>query len=152
MPSSSPPRGGANHRTDRVRGGEDSVRPRRVKAKRSPRKTRKTRNRRRTMCVFYFVFFVSFVVTLFFLPCPSEVGEYSLHRPCRFRRPAVTRRTWIAALLTLGSLPMTAPADEGMWLLNEPPRDHLKAKYGFELTDAWLRRAQKASVRFNNGG
>jgi hypothetical protein len=64
----------------------------------------------------------------------------------------VTRRTCIAALLTLGTLPMTAPADEGMWLPNEPPRDHLKAKYGFELTDAWLQLAQKASVRFNNGG
>jgi hypothetical protein len=64
----------------------------------------------------------------------------------------VTRRTWIAALVTLGTLPMTTPADEGMWLLNEPPRDHLKAKYGFDLTAAWLERAQKASVRFNSGG
>ena len=28
----------------------------------------------------------------------------------------------------------------------------LKEKYDFDLTDAWLERAQKASVRFNNGG
>ncbi len=43
-------------------------------------------------------------------------------------------------------------ADEGMWLLNDPPREHLKKKYDFELTDEWLTHAQKASVRFNNGG
>jgi hypothetical protein len=49
------------------------------------------------------------------------------------------------------SLPMTARADEGMWLLNDPPRDHLKARYGFDLTDAWLTRAQKSAVRFTNG-
>jgi hypothetical protein len=45
-----------------------------------------------------------------------------------------------------------APADEGMYLFNHPPRDLLKRKYGFDLTDAWLARTQKASVRFNNGG
>src|SRR5580704_9387292 len=49
------------------------------------------------------------------------------------------------------SLQMTARADEGMWLLNDPPRDHLKTKYGFDLTDAWLTRAQKSAVRFTNG-
>src|SRR5688572_6217280 len=47
---------------------------------------------------------------------------------------------------------MNAPADEGMWLVNEPPRELLKSKYGFELTGAWLERAQRASVRFTNGG
>ncbi|MBI1917866.1 MAG: S46 family peptidase [Planctomycetes bacterium] len=39
-----------------------------------------------------------------------------------------------------------------MWLLNDPPRQLLKKKYDFDLTDAWLEHAQKASVRFNNGG
>jgi hypothetical protein len=47
---------------------------------------------------------------------------------------------------------MTVQADEGMWLLNAPPRKLLKEKYDFELTDDWLQRAQQASVRFNNGG
>lgn len=42
--------------------------------------------------------------------------------------------------------------DEGMWLLNDPPRELLKKKYDFDITDAWLERVQKASVRFNNGG
>jgi hypothetical protein len=44
------------------------------------------------------------------------------------------------------------PADEGMWLFNQPPRQLLKDRYGFELTDAWLQRVQRASIRFNNGG
>jgi hypothetical protein len=47
---------------------------------------------------------------------------------------------------------MTAVADEGMWLITNPPRELLKQKYQFELTDAWLERVQNASVRFNSGG
>ena len=58
---------------------------------------------------------------------------------------------WVL-LITLGSLPMTARSDEGMWLLNEPPRELLKTKYDFDLTDAWLEHARLASIRFNNGG
>ena len=43
-------------------------------------------------------------------------------------------------------------ADEGMWLYNESPKDKIKAKYGFELTPAWLDHVRLSSVRFNNGG
>src|SRR5260370_20065860 len=43
-------------------------------------------------------------------------------------------------------------ADEGMWLLNQPPRQLFKEKYHFEPSDAWLEHLQKASVRFNSGG
>jgi hypothetical protein len=45
-----------------------------------------------------------------------------------------------------------AAADEGMWLYNEPPKDRIKAKYGFELTPEWLDHIRQSSVRFNNGG
>ncbi|PTX95653.1 S46 family peptidase [Opitutus sp. ER46] len=45
-----------------------------------------------------------------------------------------------------------ARADEGMWLYSAPPREAIKAKYGFELTDAWLDHLMKSSVRFNSGG
>ena len=58
----------------------------------------------------------------------------------------------LLAILLLGGSAMTARSDEGMWLLNDPPREQLKQKYGFELTDAWLRRAMLASVRLNSGG
>ncbi len=55
--------------------------------------------------------------------------------------------TMITALLT-----GNAHADEGMWLYSAPPRAAIKAKYGFDVTDAWLERLMKASVRFNSGG
>ncbi len=42
--------------------------------------------------------------------------------------------------------------DEGMWLYNAPPKDKIKAKYGFELTQQWLDHVRLSSVRFNNGG
>jgi hypothetical protein len=45
-----------------------------------------------------------------------------------------------------------ARADEGMWLYSAPPRDQIKKKYGFDVTDAWLEHLMKASVRFNSGG
>src|SRR5437763_3636889 len=47
---------------------------------------------------------------------------------------------------------MEAPADEGMWLFNNPPRKLLKERYNFDATDAWLEHVQKSSVRFNSGG
>jgi Peptidase S46 len=45
-----------------------------------------------------------------------------------------------------------ALADEGMWLYNAPPKDKIKAKYGFQLTQQWLDHVRLSSVRFNNGG
>jgi hypothetical protein len=45
-----------------------------------------------------------------------------------------------------------ATADEGMWLYNAAPKDRIKAKYGFQLTQQWLDHVRLSSVRFNNGG
>jgi Peptidase S46 len=45
-----------------------------------------------------------------------------------------------------------ARADEGLWLFNLPPTAKIKAKYGFELTTAWLDHVRLSSVRFDNGG
>jgi len=45
-----------------------------------------------------------------------------------------------------------ALADEGMWLYNAPPKDKIKAMYGFVLTQEWLDHLRLSSVRFNNGG
>lgn len=56
------------------------------------------------------------------------------------------------ALVLLVSAPMSARSDEGMWLLNDPPKQYLKDKHNFELTEGWLERAMKANVRFNSGG
>jgi hypothetical protein len=59
----------------------------------------------------------------------------------------------LSICLALSFLSSTlASADEGMWLYNEPPKDKIKAKYGFELTQQWLDHVRLSSVRFNNGG
>jgi hypothetical protein len=58
----------------------------------------------------------------------------------------------IVALFSLQTLQFTARADEGMWTFNNIPRAEIKKKYGFDITDEWLKKVQLASVRFNNGG
>ncbi len=58
----------------------------------------------------------------------------------------------ILALFSLQTLNFSARADEGMWPFNNLPRAAIKKKYGFDITDAWLRKVQLASVRFNSGG
>ncbi|HEX8772354.1 MAG TPA: S46 family peptidase [Pyrinomonadaceae bacterium] len=56
------------------------------------------------------------------------------------------------ALLIIPTLRLRARADEGMWPFNNVPKEELKRRYGFVVTDAWLRKVQLSSVRFNNGG
>jgi len=58
----------------------------------------------------------------------------------------------LISVLMLISAIAPARADEGMWPFNNVPRAEIKRRYGFEVTDAWLRKVQLASVRFNNGG
>ncbi len=65
------------------------------------------------------------------------------------------RKLLCALILTafsIQALPLTALADEGMWTFNNVPRAEIKRKYGFDVTDEWLKKLQLASVRFNNGG
>ncbi|HKQ99476.1 MAG TPA: S46 family peptidase [Pyrinomonadaceae bacterium] len=58
----------------------------------------------------------------------------------------------LAALFALQTLHLTALADEGMWPINNVPKAEIKRKYGFEVTDAWLKKVQMSAVRFNSGG
>jgi hypothetical protein len=58
----------------------------------------------------------------------------------------------VLALFSLQTLQFTARADEGMWTFNNVPRAEIKNKYGFDVTDEWLKKVQLASVRFNSGG
>lgn len=61
------------------------------------------------------------------------------------------QRSWLLGipLLLLTSL---APADEGIWLLNQFPKQRVRDKHGFTVTDQWLNRLRSSSVRLNNGG
>jgi Peptidase S46 len=58
----------------------------------------------------------------------------------------------VIALFSLQTLQFSARADEGMWPFNNLPRAEIKKKYGFEITDAWTKKVQLASLRFNSGG
>src|SRR5215211_8825863 len=60
-------------------------------------------------------------------------------------------RAALAALLLAATLGPAALADEGMWVFNNLPRAEIKRRYGFEVTDDWVRRVQSATVRFPNG-
>jgi hypothetical protein len=57
----------------------------------------------------------------------------------------------VSTALLMSAAPVVY-GDEGMWLFNNPPRDYLKKKYGFDATPDWLEHVQKSSVRFNSGG
>src|SRR4051812_49060070 len=62
----------------------------------------------------------------------------------------------LAAALVLGIsmsfTPSAAPADDGMWLLTNPPTKLLQEHYHFEPSAAWLKNLQQSAVRFNSGG
>ena len=58
----------------------------------------------------------------------------------------------ILALFSLQTIGFAARVDEGMWTFNNVPRTEIKKKYGFDVTDEWLKKVQLASVRFNSGG
>jgi len=55
-------------------------------------------------------------------------------------------------MITGMSLSTNISSDEGMWTLDNLPQKNLQEKYHFKITDKWLKNAQLASVRFNDGG
>ena len=64
------------------------------------------------------------------------------------------RKSLCILLITLSStqiFSVTAFADEGLWPFNNVPKAEIKRRYGFDITDDWLRKVQLASVRFNDG-
>src|SRR2546426_4386946 len=42
-------------------------------------------------------------------------------------------------------------ADEGMWLVNQFPKQAVQKRYGLEVTDSFLEHIQHSSVRFSSG-
>ncbi len=58
----------------------------------------------------------------------------------------------VAMMAMVCLLPVEAPADEGMWLFNNPPKKLLQEKYNFAPGDDWYLHLQRSSVRFNSGG
>jgi hypothetical protein len=57
------------------------------------------------------------------------------------------------ALFLLLTLAFSAAwADEGMWLFNQFPKDRVKQKYGFEVTDRFLDHLRLSSVKMGASG
>ena len=52
----------------------------------------------------------------------------------------------VAAALLIGHAPVAA--DEGIWLFSSLPKDAIRQKYGFEVTDRFLEQLQAGSVKF----
>src|SRR5438093_381685 len=83
----------------------------------------------------------------------SIEGGFRLANPPTLRHLVPSMKLPFVLWLSLAALfTPRLSADEGMWLYSAPPRQQIKAKYGFELTDAWLDHLMKSSVRFNSGG
>ena len=58
----------------------------------------------------------------------------------------------VAAVFATVAGTVAVRGDEGMWLFNNPPKQELSNRCGFEPSNAWYEHLQRASVRFNNGG
>lgn len=56
----------------------------------------------------------------------------------------------LGAMIALSGVAVRA--DEGMWVYNNVPKQEIKKRYGFDVTDAWLNHLRLSSVRFNSGG
>ena len=64
----------------------------------------------------------------------------------------VRKFIFLIAIILASPLTTNIFADEGMWLFNALPVDHLKSAYGIEPTQRWTEHLMKSSVRFNVGG
>ena len=59
--------------------------------------------------------------------------------------------TRIISTLALLFLAVSASADEGMWTIDNFPADDVADKYDVSINDRWLRDAQLATTRLENG-
>src|SRR5512139_2541939 len=57
----------------------------------------------------------------------------------------------LALLVAVACFAVATRADEGFWPYNNIPKAAIKAKYKFDVTDAWLKHLQLATVRFGGG-
>ncbi len=60
-------------------------------------------------------------------------------------------RLSLVACLLASSLLAPLTADEGMWTFDNVPVQKIKAKYGFEPSQEWLKKLQLATLRFPGG-
>ena len=63
----------------------------------------------------------------------------------------MTNQTRLVCAFLLIAAP-GAWCDDDIWLVNQFPKQRVRERYGFEVTDAFLERLRLGSVRLNNGG
>lgn len=63
----------------------------------------------------------------------------------------MSRQLMLAFAALVLSSGLTVRADEGMWTFDNVPRATIEAKYGVQVTDAWLDHLRLASVRLEGG-
>jgi hypothetical protein len=62
-------------------------------------------------------------------------------------------RQHVNSIIACGFFAVTAAhADEGMWLLDDLPKELLDERYGFVPNDEWAKHVMLSSVRFSSGG
>ncbi len=61
-------------------------------------------------------------------------------------------RTHFLSVIVCGLFVTAARADEGMWLLDDLPKELLDERYGFVPSDEWAKHVMLSSVRFSSGG
>ncbi len=62
-----------------------------------------------------------------------------------------TFTTLVACALALAAYTAVPRAEEGFWPYNNIPKAAIKKQFGFEITDAWLKHLQLATIRFGGG-
>lgn len=63
----------------------------------------------------------------------------------------MTKYFKMLTILLLTFTVLQISAEEGMWTLDNLPKKEIKAKYGFDITDAWTKKVMQSSVRLGNG-
>ncbi|TWT68186.1 Peptidase S46 [Crateriforma conspicua] len=70
----------------------------------------------------------------------------------RIRTAVMTTTVMLTLSGALGGTAVTLYGDEGMYLFNDLPKETLKSRHDFEITQAWADHLRLSSVRFNSGG
>src|SRR5688500_3139865 len=61
-------------------------------------------------------------------------------------------RNPLFSIMACAFLVTAARGDEGMWLLDDLPKELLDERYGFVPSDEWAKHIMLSSVRFSSGG
>jgi len=85
-------------------------------------------------------------------PNPTGDTTMSPFHGVHNRQRHAFRSTAAALFMMLSSLNTWVTGDEGMYLLNDLPKEMLQSRHGFVIDQDWADHLRLSSVRFNSGG